>query len=258
VFRRYLVRLVFRVAVFAGVFYLYVFRRELLDGIGDFRPFADFTPLHALWLIFMANMLGQMIPHRGQGGMSGGKQFARAYVPPGEPYDREELREHILRLNASARGVLLVWLAFGGVIGLLHMSGVVGNGELLLLTMGFYIGDLVCVLFFCPFQTFFMKSRCCVSCRIFNWGNFMMFTPMLFVRSFFSWSLVFTALVSTALWEIAVLMHPERFWEGSNAALRCKNCRDPICRIKHPPKTEKSPLRGRPVCLPEQRPGREA
>ena len=60
----------------------------------------------------------------------------------------------------------------------------------------------------------------------------MMFTPMLFIKNFFSWSLFFTSLVVLIKWEIVYAMHPERFWEGSNKILQCANCKDRTCRIK--------------------------
>ena len=30
------------------------------------------------------------------------------------------------------------------------------------------------------------------------------------------------------------ISHPERFWNGSNAAIRCENCTDKLCHVKHP------------------------
>ena len=60
----------------------------------------------------------------------------------------------------------------------------------------------------------------------------MMFTPMLFIRNFFTWSLFFTSIVVMLRWEITLLKHPERFWEGSNEILKCANCKDKICKFK--------------------------
>ena len=70
------------------------------------------------------------------------------------------------------------------------------------------------------------KNKCCVNCRIYDWGHFMMFTPMLFIQNFFSWSLFFTSLVVLIHWEIVYAKYPERFWSGSNKTLQCQNCKD--------------------------------
>ncbi|NLT47963.1 MAG: hypothetical protein GXX92_06055, partial [Clostridiales bacterium] len=96
------------------------------------------------------------------------------------------------------------------------------------------LADLICVVIWCPFQSIIMKNRCCINCRIFNWGHFMMYTPLLFIKNFFTWSLFFTSIVVLIRWEITYAYHPYRFWEGSNINLRCENCQEKICKIKKP------------------------
>lgn len=60
----------------------------------------------------------------------------------------------------------------------------------------------------------------------------MMFTPMLFIKNFFSWSLFFTSCIVLLHWEIIYAKYPERFWSGSNRKLECANCKDKICKYK--------------------------
>ena len=57
----------------------------------------------------------------------------------------------------------------------------------------------------------------------------MMFTPMIFVNGFFSLSLLAVAVVILLIWELCVLLYPERFWEKSNVALKCSECTDKLC-----------------------------
>ena len=57
---------------------------------------------------------------------------------------------------------------------------------------------------------------------------------MLFIVSFFSWSLFFMSVIVALRWEIIYAAHPERFWRGSNEAIRCENCNDKMCKIKKP------------------------
>jgi hypothetical protein len=76
----------------------------------------------------------------------------------------------------------------------------------------------------CPLQKLFMKSRCCVDCRIYGWGYFLVFGPLLLLPNFFTVSLAASAAALLVRWEIACARHPERFWTGSNAALRCESC----------------------------------
>ena len=96
------------------------------------------------------------------------------------------------------------------------------------MSVAFYVCDLICVLIWCPFRLL-IRTRCCTTCRIFNWDHLMMFTPMLFVNSFFSLSLVILAVIVWLVWEGCILLHPERIWERTNEALRCSNCTDKLC-----------------------------
>lgn len=232
-FKKYAIRLCLRIIIFLVVLYNYIFHRDLIAGFINFQLFDKLTPLHLLWVILMGGMILHLLP-QSKITMSGRKQFARTYQAPEKPYDKVGLFEYVKTMNIAAWQVMLVWLCLSVVIGILYLTDIIGVAELFMLTMFFYISDLICVLLFCPFQTFFMKTRCCVNCRIFDWGHFMMYTPMLFIKSFFSWSLFFTGAIVLIRWELAYAKHPERFWRGSNLAIRCENCTDRICKVKTP------------------------
>ncbi len=111
---------------------------------------------------------------------------------------------------------------------LLRCWNVLTDPALFMITVFFYVCDLICVLIWCPFRLI-MKNRCCTTCRIFNWDHLMMFTPMLFVRGFYSLSLILMSIAVWLVWELCVMMYPERFWEVSNTALSCANCTDKLC-----------------------------
>ena len=183
--------------------------------------------IYAVWAIFMISMTMQLFPENKRITMGSKKGFAVHFTQE-QDYDRLKMYEYVQKNNLAAMKVLLVWLSFNAVFGILYVAEIIGPRELLLLSTFYYMCDLICVVIWCPFQSFIIKNKCCVNCRIFNWGYFMMFTPMLFIRNFFTWSLFFTSLVLVIRWEITIIKHPERFWEGSNAVLKCKNCQDKI------------------------------
>ena len=60
----------------------------------------------------------------------------------------------------------------------------------------------------------------------------MMFTPLLFIRSFYTWSLLLLGIALLVKWEITVRRHPERFSVTTNAALSCAACTEKLCRHK--------------------------
>ena len=127
---------------------------------------------------------------------------------------------------------LLSWLLLNGIIGGLYYAGVLDGGVLLLISLAYSVCDMICILFFCPFQTWFMKNKCCTTCRIYNWDYAMMFTPMLFLGNLYGLSLLGVALALLIQWEVLALRHPERFSEQTNAALACPNCQEKLCHHK--------------------------
>lgn len=229
----YFSRFLFRTGVFLFVLRLYLRDRAALLAFTAPGFFSSFSFPQALWCLLMAGMLFHLLP-KSCISMSGRKSRAAEYLPPKTPYDESELLRFFRLMNLKALRVLLLWLSVNACFALLYAVGLLTDAEMVLLTFFYYFCDLFCMMLFCPFQRFLMKNRCCVNCRIFDWGHFMMFTPMLFVKSFFGWSLFFTSCVLLFRWEFAWVLHPERFWHRSNAALRCENCRDRLCRIKRP------------------------
>jgi hypothetical protein len=75
-----------------------------------------------------------------------------------------------------------------------------------------------------------MKNRCCLDCSIYNWDMLMAVTPLFFVRSFFSISLIVPAAALFLWWEISYRLHPQWFLTGLNRALSCDACTDRMCR----------------------------
>ena len=61
----------------------------------------------------------------------------------------------------------------------------------------------------------------------------MMFTPLFFVRRFYTWSLLFLSVALLARWEITFYKFPERFSEATNGYLSCSNCTEKLCAHKN-------------------------
>ena len=113
-------------------------------------------------------------------------------------------------------------------IGILYYFNIINEIWLFMFSTLFYVCDLICVLIWCPFRLI-MKNKCCTTCRIFNWDHLMMFSPLIFCGGFFAISLVVTAFLAWLVWELCILIYPERFSEMTNVALRCSNCTDKLC-----------------------------
>jgi hypothetical protein len=157
------------------------------------------------------------------------KQFKKNYIPSGKEF------EHVPNPGAPKHPtlvVLLSWVLLNGAIFALFFAGIIDEGILVLIALAYSICDMICILFFCPFQEWMMKNKCCGSCRIYNWDFAMMFTPFIVVKSFYTWSLLGLALLLVFAWEVFYRKFPERFYENTNLALACKNCPEKLCHHK--------------------------
>lgn len=231
-FEKYFKKFIFRLLVVSIVFYFYFFNPEELNFNANI--FSDGLKfIHILWIFLFFESILQLIPRKNI--IAGcGKQFSANYIDSGREFDENLFSRNIRTMNVQALRVMAVWMGANLLISLLYIMDYVQEKEMLMLSMLYFLGDLVCVVFFCPFQRFIMKNRCCTVCRIFSWDHFMMYTPFLFIKSFFTWSLLSMGIIILVRWEYTFIAHPERFQEEYNKALRCRNCSDKICKIRKP------------------------
>ena len=226
----YLLKFAIRISIFLCVLVFYLKDRDLMESLMNQPFWHGFTLIHLIWLVFMGLMLMHLIPNNRLS--MAWKKAKETEFRPMENYDELKLLQFVQKQNIGAWKVMLVWLCFNAIWGALYLFGILTSSDLLMLTVFYFLCDYICILIFCPFQKILMKNKCCINCRIYDWGHFMMFTPMLFIKNFYSWSLFFTSLVVLIHWEIAYAQHPERFWEGSNKTLQCVNCKERTCQIK--------------------------
>lgn len=185
--------------------------------------------LSVLWVAFTAEMILRLFPSKLES-MGCQKQFARNFRPRRTPPARQPLPPH------TAKGTFYsaaAWIILNGLIGVLYFTGIIDKGILLLICVTYSVCDMICILFFCPFQTWFLKNKCCTTCRIYNWDYAMIFTPLVFIPSLYSYSLLALSLVLLVYWEIQVHLHPERFSEEQNENLSCQYCTEKLCQHKH-------------------------
>lgn len=224
----YFLRLIGRIAVFAVAVLLYLFDRDVFDVANGLNFLNEFSPLHLLWIIWMCDMILQLIPIKSHISIGSQKVFESLFKPIKEKVNYKSLKKYIKDTTESAYKVMLIWIALTVLMSVLYISGIIDTGIMVLTATFFYVCDLICVLIWCPFRLI-MHNKCCTTCRIFNWDHLMMFLPIVALNSIFSWSLVIFAFVVWLVWELCVIIYPERFWENSNMALRCSECTDKLC-----------------------------
>ena len=204
-----------------GFIAVHVFYPErTVISIFDDRPLI----VSLIWIVFTLEMLQRFFPSPTE---SPGcqKQFSKYYIKSGNTQIR-------IQDNSATMLVALLWILFNAFFGALYMNGLLDDDFMLLLCCAYSVCDMICILFFCPFQTWFFKNKCCVACRIYNWDYAMMFTPLFFVRRIYSYTLLTLALGLLLRWEITFYLHPERFSPDTNDYLQCSRCTEKLCRHK--------------------------
>ena len=226
--KRYFIRLVLRCAVLVICSFLCLTAPDLFHILTGMNFFRELSPLHLLWGIWIIDTLLQVIPIRNRLPVGSQKLFARRFRPIHDKINRQALRSYVISTTKAAYLVFILWCLLLSVIGFLYFNGIIGKTGLFMISVVFYVCDLICVLIWCPFRLI-MGNRCCTTCRIFNWDHLMMFSPLIFMGGFYGMSLVVVAFLAWLVWELCVMIYPERFWEKTNAALKCSECTDKLC-----------------------------
>ncbi len=217
-------KLITRSLLFAAtlISYILTFQNSSAETLSKYKSI--YFILIFIWIIYFIEILLRFFPSKIE---SPGcqKQFKTNFVPTGETTP-------VLQSWKRTFLVALVWIVLNGIIGALYYTKIIDAGILILISLFYSVCDMICILFFCPFQTLMMKNRCCTDCRIYNWDFAMMVTPLIFIPSPYTLSLVILSVVLLIRWEITYKLHPERFSEKTNCSISCKNCNEKLCHHK--------------------------
>lgn len=226
--RNYILRLCGRILAFILCLAACFLKPEWFGVLEGWRFFKELSPLHLLWGIWVIDMFLQILPIKNRLALGSQKLFANRFRPIREKFKKEALKNHVVSATKAAYKVMILWGLLTLLLGALYLFGPLNRRAIFMIAVFFYVCDLICVLIWCPFRLI-MKNKCCTTCRIFNWDHLMMFAPLSFLGGFFSLSLVGMAVLAFLVWELSVMIYPERFWEVTNVALQCCECTDKLC-----------------------------
>ena len=225
--KKYFIRLYFRILIFIACIIM-CFKPNFYDILNGMNFFKEFHILHILWFIWIVDIFLQIIPIKNKIALGSQKLFKNRYKASDKPISLEKIKNYIVKTTKSAYIVMIIWTVLTLIIGLLYYFNVINKTGMFMISIFFYMCDLICVLVWCPFRLT-MKNKCCTTCRIFNWDHLMMFSPLIFIGGFYSISLVVMSVLAWLVWELCVMIYPERFWEITNESLRCAKCTDKLC-----------------------------
>ena len=182
--KRYIIRFIGRIIVLVIATLLFFFKRDEFDVLEGFNFFRKFSLFHLLWGIWVVDMLLQLIPVKNHISLGSQKHLRYHFQMAKERINIPALKKYISSITRSAYKVMILWVALIAVIAGFYYTGVFTKAHLLMISVLFYVFDLVCVLIWCPFRLI-MGNKCCTTCRIFNWDHFMMFSPVIFAGGFY-------------------------------------------------------------------------
>ena len=225
--RVYQGKLIFRVMLLltASVFYFADADILMIEGTKALHS----PVILVIWFFLLAELVSRLFPND-KLCIGCQKEFESNYCK--KEYEAAELKAQKAVQDKRAAVLAVLWITAHIIIWILYFNSVLRSSELLMLTLLYHVGDMVCVLYWCPFQTLFMKNRCCTVCRIYNWDAVFLVSPIIIIPGIMSISLTIIAVIITIRWEYRYRRYPERFFECSNDALACANCKNHLCREK--------------------------
>ena len=230
---RHVWTLILRALLLVCAVFLYFADRDKLDFTGLFHGDFGGWFLVVAWIVLVVGMAYRLIPNR-RIAMGARKHYACSYRAAGTGDGSSpdvQAERGLLHKGALLSG--LGWLVCSiTIFASIALIGALTPAALMVVVLVYAVGDVVFVLFFCPFRVIFMRNRCCTVCRIYNWDYFMMCAPMILFPCVFSVSLVLLSAAVVIRWELALHKYPHFFMEETNENLRCSRCEDQLCMKK--------------------------
>lgn len=205
----------FILAIVAPEFLIKFFTYTLIPLIKTF---------HVLWFLTVIVILKRFVPYLNKK-INLGKIYRINYIEtgPDNPSKRERFIKYKIKIDSGAIRSAIYWVLLILTMWLWRKAGLLSDLWIFIIVVFFIFMDEFCASVWCPFQAI-IGNKCCNTCRINNWGYFMAFSPMIFVPSFWTYSILFLSTLAILQWEYQYYKHPERFFELYNASLMCKNC----------------------------------
>ena len=142
----YFTKLIARITILLASIILYFYAPEQFDVVEGWNFFKKFSIFHVLWGLWVYDMVSQLFPVKNIA--LGSQKFFKEKFRPAlhKLLDLDKLKEFIKNTNKAAGKVLALWAAFIGVISALRAFKVLDNKHLFLISIAFYVCDLICVL----------------------------------------------------------------------------------------------------------------
>ena len=192
----YVRRLVIRIIIFLIMIGLYIWYPKSYEVTKGFNFLKSFSPLHIIWIIWMIDMILKLCKVPKYWPLGSQKIWGDRFLPDlKERLTIKHIKEDIENINKTIIYVGIFWIVLCLIIAALYFYKVIGYEIVVIISGFFYVADVICIIGWCPFKTFFMHNKCCTTCRIFNWDHAMMYLHLLIIPGFYTYTLVFMTIL---------------------------------------------------------------
>ena len=220
--RRTRMKLIIRSIILVITLFFTLINVNLVSNIMSFNIIGNIKIYHLLWIYLMYEMIIVLIPKFNNYSYSG-KIFKRHFIES-ESYSKDKLDKFTTKNTKRAINAFVFWIGLNSIIGYVYIKYNLKPIYMYLLFLFYYWSYMFCVNVWCPFHKIIVKNKCCNECRIYNWGHIMYLTPLIFIPTFWTYSLVLVGIILFVQWEYMNKKYPERFSPISNKSLRCSEC----------------------------------
>lgn len=215
-------KLIIRSIIFVVTAVISFFDASILKKVMSMNIIGNIKLYNILWCYLIYEMIIVMMPNLNDYTYSG-KLFSRHFNEDIN-YNREKLRIYTKKNYIRALRAFIFWIGLNSIIAYIYFRFNLSPTYMYLLFLFYYWSDMFCVNVWCPFHKLIVRNKCCNECRIYNWGHIMYLTPLIFIRSVWTYTLVAVGVILFIQWEYLNFKYPERFSPISNKNLRCSIC----------------------------------
>lgn len=177
---------------------------------------------HIIWVYICLVIILPLFPKFNKGNRVW-KCFGNNFQPiQYDLIDKSLIRNEIIKANRSEIKVTIFWLFLLVIPWILYFIGLISKLGIYNAFFVFFLLDMIAILYWCPFRDWLVKNRCCNDCIINKWGYLMVTSVLIYIPSFWTYSVIFLASLNLIQWEWLRYKYPKRFSPLFNKTLRCK------------------------------------
>ncbi|MBR2828792.1 MAG: hypothetical protein IKE70_06135, partial [Bacilli bacterium] len=92
------------------------------------------------------------------------KYMEYTYKKPLIIIDKKNPKQIMKEITKDSISVAISWILLVIIIGILYITNTIPYQIVFILSTIFYVCDVICIIGWCPFKTFYMHNKCCTTC----------------------------------------------------------------------------------------------